>query len=89
MHIQLWHIAVIGTWLFNNIVTALISALPAPTKDSSGQYVFWFKAANNICGNLKRAQSTAIEQSPNWQAAIEAHAQSITATTLAAEIRKL
>jgi len=57
----------IATWLFNNIVTALISNLPAPTKDSTPNYVYWFKVLNTIIGNLQRAKSTALEQSPNWQ----------------------
>jgi hypothetical protein len=80
MHLHPWHFAVlsgIATWLFNNVATALISSLPAPTKDSSAKYVYWFKVGNTICGNFKRAQSTAIEQSPNWQAAMDAHLQSI------------
>lgn len=65
------------TWLFNNIVTVLISSLPAPTKTSSAQYVYWFKVANTIIGNLKRAQSTALENSPNWQAAVDAHLEKL------------
>jgi hypothetical protein len=78
MHAVITHpylLAVGATWVFNNIVTALISALPAPTKDSTARYVYWFKVANTITGNLKRAQSTALEDSPNWQAAIDAHLQ--------------
>ncbi len=65
-------LAVIGTFIFNNIITALISNLPAPTKDSSVKYQYWFKVANTISGNLQRAKSTAIEQSPNFQAAVAA-----------------
>jgi hypothetical protein len=63
----------IATWAFNNIVTVLVSSLPAPTKDASPRYVYWFKVTNTIIGNIKRAQSTALEDSPNWQAAVQAH----------------
>jgi hypothetical protein len=66
-------VSTVGTWIFNNIVTSLISSLPAPTKDSSGKYVYWFKVLNSICGNVKRAQSTALESSPNWPDALHAH----------------
>lgn len=66
-------VSAVGTWLLNNVVSALISSLPAPTKDSSMQYVYWFKVLNTIIGNVKRAQSTALEQSPNWEDAIQKH----------------
>lgn len=66
-------LSAVGTWLLNNVVSALISSLPAPTKDSSMQYVYWFKVLNTIIGNVKRAQSTALEQSPNWEDAIQKH----------------
>jgi len=66
-------IAIVATWLFNNVLTVLVSSLPAPTKDSTAKYVYWFKVANTIIGNLRRANSTAIEQSPNWQDAVAAH----------------
>jgi hypothetical protein len=67
----------IATWLFNNIVSALVSNLPAPTKDSSVRYVYWFKVTNSIIGNVRRAQSTTIEESPNWQAAVDAHVEKL------------
>jgi hypothetical protein len=67
-----WIISIAGTWVFNNIVTALISAMNAPTKDSTGRYIYWFKVLNNFTGNVRRAQSTAIEQSPNWDDAVKA-----------------
>jgi hypothetical protein len=60
------------TYFFNNVITALVSSLPAPTRDSSIKYQYWFKAANTIIGNVQRAKSTAIEQSPNFQAAVAA-----------------
>lgn len=65
--------AMIGTWLVNNVVTAMISSLPAPTATSAPSYVYWFKVLNTVAGNFKRAQSTAIENSPNWQAAVDKH----------------
>lgn len=76
--IQLFHLhpytaSIIATWIFNNIISALIGNLPAPTKDSSAKYVYWFKVLNTVIGNIKRAQSTALENSPNWQAAVEKH----------------
>ena len=76
-------IAIVLTWIFNNIITVMVSSLPAPTKDSSAKYVYWFKVLNQITGNLKRAQATAVENSPNWQAAVEAHLQSLSNGDLA------
>ena len=67
----------VAVWVFNNIVSVLVSSLPAPTKDSSVRYAYWFKVANSIIGNLSRAQSTAIERSPNWQAAVDAHIENL------------
>ena len=66
-------IPVVLTWLGNNLVTAFISSLPAPTKDSTANYVFWFKFCNTLAGNLQRAKSTAVEQSPNWKDAVDKH----------------
>lgn len=71
-------IGIIATWIFNNVVTVLVSNLPAPTKDSSQSYIYWFKVLNTIIGNLQRAKSTAIENSPNWKAAIDAHLSGVT-----------
>lgn len=61
---------VITTWLFNMIITAMISNMAAPTKDSSSGYVYWFKVLNTIMGNITRAQKSAVENSPNWSAAV-------------------
>ena len=72
---------VVATWIFNNIITVLVSNLPAPAKDSSVRYVYWFKVLNSIAGNVARARSTAIEQSPNWQPAVEAHIATIAASS--------
>jgi hypothetical protein len=68
-------LSVVGTFLLNNVVTALVSSLPAPTKDSTLRYVYWFKVLNTVIGNLQRAASTSIENSPNFQAAVEAYVQ--------------
>jgi len=59
------------TWIFNNIVTVIVSSLPAPSDTSSARYVFWFKVLNKVVGNLQRAKSTSIENSPNWQPAVD------------------
>ncbi len=67
--------SVAGTWLFNNVVTVMISSMPAPGKDSTQNYVYWFKVLNTFIGNLQRAQASHIESSPNWQAAVEAHVE--------------
>jgi hypothetical protein len=66
-------VCILGTWLINNIATFLVSLLQAPTKDSTPRYIWWFKVGNSLIGNLKRAQSTAIEQSPNWGTALDEH----------------
>lgn len=59
-----------SVWVFNNVVTVLVSSLPAPTKDSSPKYVYWFKVANTIVGNLQRAHGSRIEDSPNFKDAV-------------------
>lgn len=65
--------AILGaaTWLLKALVTAFVGAIPAPTKDSTRRYVFWFKVANGFVGNMARARSTALESSPNYHDAIE------------------
>jgi hypothetical protein len=73
-------LGVIGTWLFNNIITVLVSSLDAPTKDSSARYRYWFKVLNSVIGNVARAKSTALELSPNWQAAMDAHLAKVAAS---------
>lgn len=62
---------VVATWVFNNVITVLVSSLPAPTKDSSQTYVYWFKVANTIIGNINRAHASAVEKSPNWTDAVQ------------------
>lgn len=59
-----------GTWVVNVGFTRVVSALPAPTEISTSKYQFWFKFLNNLAGNASRASSTAVESSPNFQAAI-------------------
>jgi|HubBroStandDraft_2_1064218.scaffolds.fasta_scaffold33186_1 hypothetical protein len=72
------HIAIIiATWLFNNVVTVMVTNLPAPTKDSTTKYKYWFIVANKIVGNLKRAEDSVIEDSPNWQDAADKYVQKL------------
>lgn len=52
-------------------LSAAIGALPAPTKDSSPFYGWFFRFANIISANLLRAYSTAIERSPNFNDAVK------------------
>ena len=52
-------------------LSAFIGALPAPGANSSGFYRFFFKFSNTLGGNLLRALSTAVESSPNFQAAVK------------------
>lgn len=52
--------------------SSFISALPAPQAASSTIYVFFFKFLNVLAANIARAQSTAVENSPNFQAAVNA-----------------
>lgn len=63
--------AAVSTWLLNNIVTAFVAAFPAPTKDSSTAYIWWFRFSNGVMGNISRAKSTTVENSPNWQDAVQ------------------
>lgn len=70
-----------GTWLFNNVFTAAVAALPAPTKDSTQKYIFWFKFLNSLVGNYLRAHHSEVESSPNWQDAVEKHCAMIDAMT--------
>jgi hypothetical protein len=51
---------------------AFISALPAPTAQSTTNYQFWFKFFNYLAANVSRAESSHIETSPNFEAAINA-----------------
>jgi hypothetical protein len=50
--------------------SAFVSSLPAPTAQSTPKYQFWFKFFNTLAANLARAKSTAVENSPNFQDAV-------------------
>jgi len=67
---QHW-VAVVWTFFVQYIWSAFIGALDAPTAQSGGLYKFFFKFANGIAGNLKRASNTAVESSPNWTPAVQ------------------
>lgn len=60
-----------GGWLVNNVASAAVGSLEAPTKDSTPKYQFWFKFLNTVIGNIQRAKSTALEQSPNFHDAVK------------------
>lgn len=65
-----WTIIIVGaTWIF----TVLVTSLPAPTKDSSTKYVYWFKVLNALAGAIHRAESTTLEHSPNFQNAMQVY----------------
>jgi hypothetical protein len=70
-------VSIAATWIFNNIITVMVSELPAPTKDSTAKYSYWFSVLNKIVGNWQRAKSTRLENSPNWKAAVDAHVQQL------------
>lgn len=59
------------TWVLGQAITALIGALPTPTKDSSAHYIFWFRAANLFVGNIQRAFHSSLENSPNFEDAVK------------------
>jgi hypothetical protein len=49
------------------IWNSFVDSLDAPTKNSSASYIFMFKFSNTLALNFKRARSTSIEQSPNFE----------------------
>ncbi len=51
-------------------VSAFIGSLPAPTANSTQLYLFFYKFANTLGGNLTRAFATRVEGSPNFQDAV-------------------
>jgi len=53
------------------LASAFIGALPAPRSQASQFYLFIYKFANTLGGNLTRAFATKVEASPNWQPAIQ------------------
>jgi hypothetical protein len=50
--------------------SSFISALPAPQATSSTMYRFFFTFLNVLAANISRANSTKVESSPNFQAAV-------------------
>ena len=53
------------------IFGALVGGMPAPTATSSTTYKWAFGSLNILASNISRAKSTTLENSPNWQAAIQ------------------
>lgn len=47
-----------------------ISSLPAPTAQSSPSYRYWFTVANRFAANWSRAKGTVVENSPNFEQAV-------------------
>lgn len=60
------------TALAGAVWSAFVSSLPAPTAQSTAKYQFWFKFFNTLAANFARAKSTAVENSPNFAAAVNA-----------------
>jgi hypothetical protein len=52
------------------VVSAFVGSLPAPRASSSQIYLFFYKFANTLGGNLTRAFATKVEGSPNFQDAV-------------------
>lgn len=50
-----------------------VSAMDAPTATSSGFYRWSFRFLNGVASNLSRTRIPVIEDSPNFQAAVEKH----------------
>lgn len=61
------------TTLLNWIFSAYASSLRAPTAQSSQSYVSWFAIVNRVAGNLARIDPPKVEDSPNFEAAVEAY----------------
>lgn len=52
-----------------------VQSLRAPTAQSSQLYVSLFALANASAANWKRSAIPKVEDSPNWQAAVEKHVE--------------
>lgn len=52
-----------------------VQSLKAPTATSGQFYVSLFALANASASNWKRASIPKVEDSPNWQAAVEKHVE--------------
>jgi hypothetical protein len=61
---------VLSTFVATSVWSSFISALPAPQAASSQFYSFVFKFCNYLAFNLSRASSTRVENSPNFQDAV-------------------
>jgi hypothetical protein len=61
---------VLSTFVVTSVWSAFISALPAPQANSGMPYNFFFRFANYLAANISRANSTKVENSPNFQAAV-------------------
>lgn len=59
------------TLIIYYILSAAISSLPSPTATSTKFYFWFFRFSNTLAANLSRAYSTAVESSPNFQAAVK------------------
>lgn len=55
--------------------SAFTASLPAPRKDDPRWYVFLFQFVNTLAANLVRAYATRVENSPNFEAAVDLHNQ--------------
>lgn len=60
---------VLSWWVFS----AAVGSLPAPTKDSSRFYQWFYPFANTLGANLARAFNTKVENSPNFLPAVDLH----------------
>jgi uncharacterized protein (DUF1697 family) len=68
--------AATSAWIFiRESFNKIANALPAPTKDSTERYRWWFRFVNNMAGNSERADNHSIESSPNFVPAAEAYMQ--------------
>ncbi len=66
------------SWTVINAIGSRVSAsLPAPTKDSTAKYIWWFQFVNNYLAlNPERGKTlAAIENSPNFIPAAEKYMQ--------------
>jgi hypothetical protein len=63
------------TLIAGYIWVAFITALPAPTAQSTRFYQFAFKFITVLAANIARASNTTVESSPNFQAAVNIQAK--------------
>ncbi len=61
---------VLSTFIVTSVWSSFISALPAPTATSTPWYQFVFRFCNYLAFNISRGNSTKVENSPNFQAAV-------------------